>query len=287
MGKLTRAHLIETAVWLAIASLGYYYSFAFNGNIEIYKFGASGWPRAVLALIVFAALGNLVWHYYNGDNYGDIIHQTEELVERIAHAQDDPGVADTSNNGSTPAANDIVVESPLEETESRRSYLMRIVPIIVLPFLYGYFLEGIGFYSLTPPFIAIIIFVMGERSVAWITGITGLIYGLLLFLFAKILFVGLPVGNWHPFYDFSQWLIPVIQDNYLLEFIGLAVVIPLAIFALTRAKGTTQTAQVLTRAAIIYTALLTLGTLAAYLLGGRSKMFILLEVFKWPLSLIT
>ena len=277
MGKLTRAHLIETAVWLAIVVVGFYYSYEFDGNIEIYKFGASGWPRGVLALIVIAAIGNLIWHYLNGDHYGDIIHHAEELAGRASET-DDPGTGDSATG--------VAVEIPQEEDEPKSAYYLRIIPIIALPFLYGYFLEGVGFYSLTPLFIALVIFVMGERSWSWLLGITALIYGLLLFLFAKILFVGLPVGNWHPFYDFGQWIITVIQNNYVLEFLGLVVVIPLGIFALTRSKGTTDAAAAIKKSAIIYAGLLVFATLAAYLLGGPSKAFILLDVIKWPLSLL-
>ena len=38
-----------------------------------------------------------------------------------------------------------------------------------------------------------------------------LIFGLLLTLFVKILFVGLPVGNIRPFYDIGSWVVTVLQ----------------------------------------------------------------------------
>ena len=293
MGKLTRTHLVETAIWLMIAAVGFYYSFDFEDTIGTYKFGASGWPRAVLALIVVAALGNLVWHYLNGDDYGDIIgkaeeaHRTPSSSPSTASSSTASLVSSASQAGDNESAGAVTVEIPHQEAESRGSYYLRIVPVIALPFIYGYLLEGIGFYSLTPPFIALLIFVMGERSLPWLIGITFLIYGLLLFLFAKVLFVGLPVGNWHPFYDYSQWLIPAIQNSYFLEFLGLVVVIPLAIYTLTQAKGATDFKQAMTTTGIIYAGLFAFATLAAYLVGGPSRTFILFDVLMWPLGLLS
>ena len=41
--------------------------------------------------------------------------------------------------------------------------------------------------------------------------ITALLMGVLLLLFVNILFVGLPVGNIRPFYDFGSWVVTVLQ----------------------------------------------------------------------------
>ena len=46
------------------------YSFEFEQEIEIYKYGASAWPRAIIALMVTAAVGQLVWQWRTGDGEG-------------------------------------------------------------------------------------------------------------------------------------------------------------------------------------------------------------------------
>ncbi len=56
MGKLTRGPLIEAGLWLGLALFLFAFSFEINKSIEIYKFGASGWPRVVIALIAIGAL---------------------------------------------------------------------------------------------------------------------------------------------------------------------------------------------------------------------------------------
>ena len=52
MGQLTKSHLVESAVWALIALVFFGYSFEFNQPIEIYKFGATGWPRVILILLL-------------------------------------------------------------------------------------------------------------------------------------------------------------------------------------------------------------------------------------------
>ena len=54
-------------------------------------------------------------------------------------------------------------------------------------------------------------FLFGETRPKPMAAIMGLIYGLLLLLFVKILFVGLPIGNIRPFYDFGSWVGTVLQ----------------------------------------------------------------------------
>ena len=66
MGNLKKSDLIEVAFWLLIAAIFFSVSFNFNQPIEIYKFGATGWPRVILILLGLAALGNLYHSLKNG-----------------------------------------------------------------------------------------------------------------------------------------------------------------------------------------------------------------------------
>ena len=50
MGQLSKPHLIEAAIWSLIVAVFFGYSFEFNQPIEIYKFGATGWPRVIILL---------------------------------------------------------------------------------------------------------------------------------------------------------------------------------------------------------------------------------------------
>ncbi|MEK9942762.1 MAG: tripartite tricarboxylate transporter TctB family protein, partial [Gammaproteobacteria bacterium] len=87
MGKLRPGHIIETAFWLVLAGFLYVESFAFNKSIEIYKFGAAGWPRALILLMAIAAVGQLLYQYYAGDRAtGSLGAATDDGSEEAARA---------------------------------------------------------------------------------------------------------------------------------------------------------------------------------------------------------
>ena len=177
MGNLQKTHIIEAASWIAIIAILYAFSFEFDKEIEIYKFGASGWPRSILALFCLVVVGN-IWYQYN---HGSMIQ-----AGRVGISDDDISEADRS-----------------------LSSWITISAFITAPLLYAWSLKPIGFYSATPFFILAIIMLLGERRPKWIVGITSLIYGILITLFLLILNAPLPQGTVSPFYDFSAFMLRI------------------------------------------------------------------------------
>ena len=176
MGKLTRSHMIETGIWFAIVIVFFGFSFQFNQSIEIYKFGATGWPRVVLALLLLVTIGNLFHLYLNGS----------------AAQKGRVGIADENE------------EAP---DYSQPRTLLKVVAILSTPFLFALSLKPVGFYVGAPFFIALVIILFGERRWKWILGITVLLYLILLMLFMVLLNAPLPQGNVSPFYDYSALLL--------------------------------------------------------------------------------
>lgn len=168
---------IEAAFWLGFAALAYAFTFAFDREIEIYRFGAAGWPRAVILLLALAALCQLV----------QALRAPEE-----SHPESEEG-ADRS--GAAPA------------TRGDGYYRLRVALTLLLPLAYAASLDHTGFYVTTPFFLAGYLFVIGERRARFLILVPLVIYLLLLLFFTKLLFVNLPVGNLHPFYDVSHWLL--------------------------------------------------------------------------------
>ena len=173
MGKLNIFHIIESCTWFLLAIIFFIFSFEFNQDIEIYKFGATGWPRAVLILLILVSLGNLFhqWRYGDTVQSGRVGFMSEES----------------------------------DNEQVNRDYLsyVKLVTILFLPFLYAYSLKPLGFYSAAPIFIIVIILTLGERRLNWVIGVTALIYFLLLLLFVYFLNAPLPQGYISPFYDIS------------------------------------------------------------------------------------
>ncbi len=180
MGKLHNRHFVELGLWLAFAALAYAVSYQFDRPIEIYEYGATTWPRAVLLLIVFAALGQLAWQWRYGDeDEGHLVRASSEETEPSG--------------------------------EGRVAYFLRMGGILLVPVLYAAFMNDIGFYVLTPFFIAAVIFLMGERRWLLILFVTVVVYVAVLICFTVLLYTGLPLGNLHPFYDISNWILEVLQ----------------------------------------------------------------------------
>ena len=175
--------MIETVVWSLIAIIFFGYTFEFNQPIEIYKFGATGWPRVIILLLILVTAGNLYHHF----KYGSAIQKG-----RVGIAETDESPTDYSN----PAT------------------LAKIIAILFTPFLFAYLLKPVGMYSAAPFFIAAVIWLFGERRWKWIISITILIYAILLGLFVVTLNAPLPQGNGSPFYDFSGF---ILKMNTLLQ----------------------------------------------------------------------
>jgi hypothetical protein len=93
MGKLRTGHLVEAGLWLGLCLFLYIYSFEFEKDIEIYKFGATAWPRAIILLMTIAALGQLFHHWKRGDEVSSEIidaatHDDAEEAAHDAHHED-------------------------------------------------------------------------------------------------------------------------------------------------------------------------------------------------------
>ena len=67
MRQFTKMHFIENAVWVSLVILLFAFSFEFDKEIEIYKFGAAGWPRAVLGMLLLVLVGNIFHQMRHGD----------------------------------------------------------------------------------------------------------------------------------------------------------------------------------------------------------------------------
>ena len=237
MGKLRMGHLVEAGLWLSLCLFLYIYSFEFDRDIEIYKFGATAWPRAIILLMAIAAIGQLVHHWYKGDESSSelISAAVDDGAEEAAHEAHHESLKWYLSTLGLLSIPFIYMRVPdwiasMVSAEGTGLHIIRIIcaailtAVIVyfirhhrvrvaltLPLFFAALLEDFGFYTLAPFFIVGVMFVFGERRAKWMLSIMALIYGLLLMLFVKILFVGLPVGYIRPFYDFGSWVVTVLQ----------------------------------------------------------------------------
>ena len=237
MGNLKTGHLVEASLWLGLCLFLYIYSFEFDQEIEIYKFGASAWPRTIILLIALAAIGQLAQQYLRGDESSSemIDAATDDGAEDSAQESDHNSLKWYLSTFGLIAIPFLYMRVPdwiagIISGEGGTLHFLRLFigAILIGVFIYGMqrnrlgamlafplffaaLLEDIGFYSLAPFFIIGVMFLMGERRKKPMFLVMLLILALLLLLFVKILYVGLPVGNISPFYDIGSWIVTVLQ----------------------------------------------------------------------------
>ena len=221
-GRTTAGHAIEAALWLLLAAFLYALSFRFEREIEIYKYGATAWPRAILLLIAIAAVGQFIYHRQTDTDDAPDAHTGGfdprrffstcillalpfiymVLPRLLAAPFGDDAPLNAIKLGA--AATLVLLYLWLLRTNA-------VGAMLALPILFGALMQDFGFYSLAPFFAAGVMFLMGERRVGWIVALSALIIGLLLLLFVSLLFVGLPTGNVSPFYEIGAGVVNLLQ----------------------------------------------------------------------------
>lgn len=161
--------LVEWAIWLLVVGVFYLQTARFDDTIASYRLGATGWPRA---LAVCAALG-----------------ATGQLVYRLTRGAEAAGPAVAARE-----------RLPL-------GTLLQRAGIFVLPLVWLWLIPSIGFYVATPLFVIALMLILEVRSPLAILGVTTVVWGLLLVIFTRFFYVGLPTGSIDLFYDMNNWII--------------------------------------------------------------------------------
>jgi hypothetical protein len=173
--------ILETGIWAVIAGVAFALTFQFNEPLQQYRYGAAGWPRVIIYSIVFFALIQAIWSLFQSRSKGIIMGEFEEQVSDLPSK-----------------ARGIIVH-------------VKHLATFAVPLLYLFLLPRMGFFILTPFFIAGYMMLLGERRMLHLVGTTILIYALTILIFVELLFVPLPVGNWPGFYDINSFFVSLIK----------------------------------------------------------------------------
>ncbi len=60
MGRLSTGQWFEVGIWLVVVGVAYGFTLEFDRDIEMYRFGAAGWPRLIILLIALGAFGQFL-----------------------------------------------------------------------------------------------------------------------------------------------------------------------------------------------------------------------------------
>lgn len=186
--KPALALCLEWGVWVALAAVGYWLTFDFDEPLDVYQFGASGWPRFVLACIVVGAT----------------VQAAFALTRLRRRARRPPG-----ERAKAPEAADTGPEAP-----PAPAFSALMLGIFVLPLIYLILLPRTGFYLTTPPFVLAFLWILQVRRPLVLLGVTATAYGLVLLVFVRLFYVALPVGNWPVFYDVNNWIVVAVRSVF-------------------------------------------------------------------------
>jgi hypothetical protein len=166
----------EGLFWLGLVFAGFVLSYQFDKPVPGYRYGATGWARAVLTMIAVFALIQTAW---------GLLFERERRF-----SEDEQPVSAAYSNLLT-----IIVYK-----------VKRFFPFIV-PIGYVFLLPRAGFYVLTPVFVSFYMYLLGERSFIHLLLTMFLVVGGVYLIFTRLLFVPLPVGNWPGCYELNCMLV--------------------------------------------------------------------------------
>ena len=179
---------LEWLIWAAIALVAILQTGNFDQDIADYAFGADGWPLAVCIAILIGATLQL----------GFKLHRSWTGTTQPG----DSGQQDPSCKTSNPRT---------AENDKLGLGSLQTAAIFLLPFAYLFLAPRLGFYLMTPVFIACLLLLMQVRSIATIILVTAAAYGIALIVFTRFLYVALPVGRVEPFYSINNAVVALVR----------------------------------------------------------------------------
>ena len=169
--------IVETAAWLCLAAAAWALSYQFAGKDMLFRWGAEFWPRTVLLLMAGTAI-------------------VQFAIRWKALRAGGPKTARTADEGG-----------------QSRGQAVKVAATFILPLLYVFLLPRVGYFLLTPFFIAALILLFGMRRPLHVIGASLGIYAVFLLIFSKLLLVPLPIGYWPGFYEANTAFADFLQGS--------------------------------------------------------------------------
>ena len=183
MSKRLKGMVLEASLWFGFCALAYISSYRFDEPFSDYRYGAAGWPRAVIIVLVACAIMLLVTSVLTcGRRRGQADFEQEEVPAECEAIQP-----------RTPAE------------------IIKLIGAFFVPLAYLFLMPRMGFYLTTPFLITGYMYLLGERRLIHLLGTGLLIYALCILIFTVLLYVPLPVGNWSGFYEVNNAFLSLIK----------------------------------------------------------------------------
>jgi hypothetical protein len=175
---------LEWGLWVTLAVAAYWLTFDFDEPLDVYAFGASGWPRFILVCVVVGA--------------------TAQLLLSLMRLR----------GGAAALAAEDGAEEDSEASVSRTAgFNPRLLGIFGLPLVYLLLLPRTGFFVTTPFFIIAFLWILEVRKPRLLFGVALVVYAIVLLVFTRLFYVALPIGNWPGFYDANNWIVVFVRQS--------------------------------------------------------------------------
>ncbi len=191
IAPLLAAPILEWLFWSILVIALWAQTDKFDQRIIEFRFGADGWPKAVLLCLWIGA--------------------TLQAMLECWRVQKNAKKSNTSAIAINSASLKCIVSHMWQWL--RKNWRNNILGIFIVPLLYVWLMRYMGYFIVTPLFLMLYLLVLGVRRWKHILAVSFSIYALLLLVFVRLFYIALPVGSWLWCYEVSNFIITLVRSG--------------------------------------------------------------------------
>ena len=175
--------LLEWGGWCLLVLLLWQQTDHFAQPMSEFRFGADGWPKTVLLLLLLGATAQTA---------------SELLKQSVAHKSKKASPKTARKSAKTP--------SP-----SRSMSWHQVVAVFCLPLVYVFLMRRIGFFLATPLFVLAYLWTLEVRRWQHLVAVSLTVLAVVLLVFVRFFYVALPVGSWEWAYAINNAIVALVR----------------------------------------------------------------------------
>ena len=193
--------LLEWGAWCLLVLLLWQQTDHFSQPMSEFQFGADGWPKAVLLLLLLGASAQMA---------SDLVKQHRGQTTKTPSKS--KIISKTVSESNTVSESKTVPESKtVSESKTKVMSWYQVVAVFCLPLVYVFLMRRLGFFLATPLFVLAYLWTMEVRRWQHLVSVTLVVFGLVLLVFVRFFYVALPVGSWEWAYAVNNFVIALVR----------------------------------------------------------------------------
>ena len=177
--------MLEWGAWCLLVLLLWQQTDHFSQPMSEFQFGADGWPKAVLLLLLLGASAQMA---------SDLVKQHRGQTTKT------PSKSKTLSKSKT-----------VSESKTKVMSWYQVVAVFCLPLVYVFLMRRLGFFLATPLFVLAYLWTMEVRRWQHLVSVTLVVFGIVLLVFVRFFYVALPVGSWEWAYAVNNFIIALVR----------------------------------------------------------------------------